>query len=60
MPQDKSRSDPQEDPPDSLEALNARLLAFARDRDWEQFHSQRIYPWPWPESAESCWNTFSG
>ena len=28
-------------PPDSLSALNARLLAFARERDWEQFHSPK-------------------
>ena len=28
-------------PPDSLAALNARLLAFARERDWEQFHSPK-------------------
>ena len=28
-------------PPDSLDALNARLLAFARERDWEQFHSPK-------------------
>ena len=27
--------------PDSLEALNARLLRFARERDWEQFHSPK-------------------
>lgn len=26
---------------DSLDALNARLLQFARDRDWEQFHSPK-------------------
>jgi dCTP diphosphatase len=26
---------------DSLNALNARLLAFARARDWEQFHSPK-------------------
>lgn len=26
---------------DSLDNLNARLLAFARDRDWEQFHSPK-------------------
>lgn len=26
---------------DSLDHLNARLLAFARDRDWEQFHSPK-------------------
>jgi len=26
---------------DSLEALNARLLRFARERDWEQFHSPK-------------------
>ncbi|MBB1125614.1 nucleotide pyrophosphohydrolase [Thiospirillum jenense] len=28
-------------PPDSLAHLNARLLQFARDRDWEQFHSPK-------------------
>ena len=28
-------------PPDSLAALDARLLAFARTRDWEQFHSPK-------------------
>ncbi|WP_296810414.1 nucleotide pyrophosphohydrolase [Thiocapsa sp.] len=27
--------------PDSLDQLNARLLAFARERDWEQFHSPK-------------------
>jgi dCTP diphosphatase len=26
---------------DSLEALRARLAAFARERDWEQFHSPK-------------------
>lgn len=26
---------------DSLEQLNTRLLAFARARDWEQFHSPK-------------------
>ena len=26
---------------DSLNDLNARLLAFARERDWEQFHSPK-------------------
>ena len=26
---------------DSLEELNQRLLAFARERDWEQFHSPK-------------------
>lgn len=28
-------------PPDSLDELNATLLAFARERDWEQFHSPK-------------------
>jgi NTP pyrophosphatase (non-canonical NTP hydrolase) len=28
-------------PPDSLAQLDARLLAFARERDWEQFHSPK-------------------
>ncbi len=28
-------------PQDSLEQLNAALLAFARERDWEQFHSPK-------------------
>ena len=28
-------------PQDSLDDLNARLLAFARERDWEQFHSPK-------------------
>ena len=28
-------------PADSLEALNRRLVAFARARDWEQFHSPK-------------------
>ena len=28
-------------PRDSLEDLNGKLLAFARDRDWEQFHSPK-------------------
>ena len=27
--------------PDSLDQLNATLLAFARERDWEQFHSPK-------------------
>jgi dCTP diphosphatase len=41
MPQDQSGTDPQHPPRDSLTALDARLLAFARDRDWEQFHSPK-------------------
>jgi len=28
-------------PHDSLDELNRRLLAFARERDWEQFHSPK-------------------
>ena len=28
-------------PTDSLEQLNKALLAFARQRDWEQFHSPK-------------------
>lgn len=28
-------------PQDTLQDLNTRLLAFARDRDWEQFHSPK-------------------
>ena len=28
-------------PSDSLDQLNATLLAFARERDWEQFHSPK-------------------
>ena len=28
-------------PHDSLDDLNLRLLAFARERDWEQFHSPK-------------------
>ena len=28
-------------PKDSLERLNQRLLTFARERDWEQFHSPK-------------------
>jgi dCTP diphosphatase len=28
-------------PTDSLDDLSARLLAFARERDWEQFHSPK-------------------
>lgn len=28
-------------PPDSLDSLNQRLLRFARERDWEQFHSPK-------------------
>ena len=28
-------------PQDSLDQLNARLLDFARERDWEQFHSPK-------------------
>jgi len=27
--------------PDSLDDLNRRLLAFAQERDWEQFHSPK-------------------
>jgi NTP pyrophosphatase (non-canonical NTP hydrolase) len=27
--------------PDTLESLNERLLQFARERDWEQFHSPK-------------------
>lgn len=27
--------------PDSLDQLNQRLLQFARERDWEQFHSPK-------------------
>lgn len=27
--------------PDSLEQLNQRVLRFARERDWEQFHSPK-------------------
>jgi len=27
--------------PDSLDQLNARLLAFAQARDWERFHSPK-------------------
>ena len=41
MPRDESRSCRQDLPADSLTALSARLLAFARDRDWEQFHSPK-------------------
>lgn len=39
-PSNQPRS-PQGLPPDSLIALDARLLAFARTRDWEQFHSPK-------------------
>jgi NTP pyrophosphatase (non-canonical NTP hydrolase) len=28
-------------PEDSLDRLNQRLLTFARERDWEQFHSPK-------------------
>ena len=28
-------------PRDSLDDLNGKLLAFARERDWEQFHSPK-------------------
>ncbi|MEO5342871.1 MAG: nucleotide pyrophosphohydrolase [Gammaproteobacteria bacterium SHHR-1] len=28
-------------PPDSLQRLNQTLLEFARERDWEQFHSPK-------------------
>jgi len=28
-------------PRDSLDDLNTKLLAFARERDWEQFHSPK-------------------
>ena len=34
-------SEPNEVPPDSLARLDARLLAFARERDWEQFQSPK-------------------
>lgn len=34
-------TDPTDLPPDSLARLNDRLLAFARERDWEQFHSPK-------------------
>lgn len=34
-------TNPADLPPDSLARLNARLLAFARERDWEQFHSPK-------------------
>ncbi|MCW8907837.1 MAG: nucleotide pyrophosphohydrolase [Sedimenticola sp.] len=30
-----------DDSRDSLQKLNERLLAFARERDWEQFHSPK-------------------
>jgi NTP pyrophosphatase (non-canonical NTP hydrolase) len=37
-----STPDPGSDlPPDSLARLDARLLAFARERDWEQFQSPK-------------------
>jgi dCTP diphosphatase len=41
MSADTPRLTPQDPPADSLAALNARLLAFARERDWEQFHSPK-------------------
>ena len=41
MPLNKLHPDAPDQPPDSLAALNARLLAFARERDWEQFHSPK-------------------
>ena len=45
MPQATSPSNQPTDssglPPDSLAALDTRLLAFARIRDWEQFHSPK-------------------
>ena len=28
-------------PRDCLDELNSKLLAFARERDWEQFHSPK-------------------
>jgi len=37
-------------PEDSLENLNRRLLRFARERDWEQFHSPQ---WLTPEQSAS-------
>jgi len=40
MPQDGSRAQ-RPLPPDSLAALSERLVAFARERDWEQFHSPK-------------------
>jgi len=34
-------TDNQKSPKDSLETLRARLARFARDRDWDQFHSPK-------------------
>lgn len=37
-----NRSEARENmPKDTLEGLNRRLLTFARERDWEQFHSPK-------------------
>jgi dCTP diphosphatase len=41
MAADAPRLNPEDQPVDSLALLNARLLAFARERDWEQFHSPK-------------------
>ena len=41
MLRDELRPCLQDLPRDSLTALNACLLAFAKDRDWEQFHSPK-------------------
>ena len=41
MPTDQARGDRQQPRPDSLTALDQRLLRFARERDWEQFHSPK-------------------
>jgi hypothetical protein len=35
-------------PADSLSDLAATVRAFARARDWEQYHIPRTWPWPWP------------
>jgi NTP pyrophosphatase (non-canonical NTP hydrolase) len=41
MSTDAPRQKSELQPADSLTVLNARLLAFARERDWEQFHSPK-------------------
>jgi NTP pyrophosphatase (non-canonical NTP hydrolase) len=37
----QSSVSPQQTMPDSLDNLNRRLLTFARERDWEQFHTPK-------------------
>lgn len=45
-------------PTDSLEQLNQRLLEFARERDWEQFHSPKNLAMAL--NARNWWSISSG